>query len=122
MGFAIAAEICRQWHDMRQHDEDFSRRVTIFHGPDWRLPPAHPTVAASAYPQVVALARLLTSPYWESLAVDFPSSGIPLFRQEMRRTVAPAYQWPQPRFSKDPLHRWITGANRRSLYEDMALE
>ncbi len=120
MGFAIAGQICRQWHDQREHDEEFNRRLTIFHGAEWRLPPAHPTVAA-AYPQVVALARLLASPYWESMAVDFSPAGRSLFLQEMRQTVAPACQWPQPIGSKDPLHRWIIGGNRRSPYDDMQL-
>ena len=50
---------------------EFSRRMRIFHGPGWLLPAAHPTIAAAAYPQVVALARLLISPYWRALATDF---------------------------------------------------
>jgi hypothetical protein len=68
--FTIAADICRQWHDYRQHDEEFRRRLEIFHGPDWQVALYHPTVAAAAYPQVVALARLLASPYWKSLGAD----------------------------------------------------
>jgi TniQ len=118
MGFAIGAEICRQWRDQREHDKEFGRRLTIFHGPDWRLSPADPTVAAAAYPEVVGLARLLISPYWRSLAVAHSSHDRSLFQQEMRRTVAPTYRWPQPSFSKDPLHRWIIGGHRRSGYDD----
>jgi TniQ len=118
MGFEIAAEICRQWRDEREHDEEFSRRLAIFHGPNWRLSPSDPTVAAAAYPEVVGLARLLISPYWRSLAVAYSSHDLSLFQQEMRRTVAPAYRWPQPSFSKDPLHRWIIGGHRRSAYDD----
>ena len=82
------------------------------------LPPADPSVAAAAYPQVVALTRLLTSLYWRSLAVHFSSEGRSLFLQEMKQAVAPACQWPLPRGSKDPLQRWIIGGNRRSLYDD----
>jgi hypothetical protein len=115
MGFEVAAEICRQWRDQREHDEAFNERLAIFHGPDWQLSPANPTVAAAAYPQVVGLTRLITSPYWRSLAVAYTSRGPSLFQQEMRLTVAPAYRWPQPSFSKDPLHRWIIGGNRRSV-------
>lgn len=118
MGFSIAAEVCRQWRDQREHDEDFSRRLAIFHGPDWRLSPADPTVAAAAYPQAVALTRLLISPHWQSLAVDDSAYERSLFQQEMRQTVAPEYRWPQPSFSKDPLHRWIIGGNRRSPHDD----
>ena len=41
-----------------------------------------------------------------------------LFQQEMRRTVAVTYRWPQPGSSKDPLHRWIIGGNRRLAVYD----
>lgn len=119
MGFEIAAEICRQWREQREHDEEFSRRLSIFHGPDWRLSPSDPTVAAAAYPEVVGLARLLISPYWRSLAVAYSPQDCSLFQQEMRRTVAATYRWPQPSFSKDPLHRWIIGGNRRSVAYDV---
>jgi len=117
IGFAFADHICRQWHAQRQHDEGFRRRMRIFHGPDWEVPAADPTIAAAAYPQVVALARLLISPYWGSLAVSFYHIEHSLFAQEMQNTVAPGYQWPQPRFSKDPLHRWIIGGNRKSAFD-----
>jgi hypothetical protein len=118
LGFEIAAEICRHWRDQREYDEEFSRRLGIFHGPDWRLSPADPTVAAAAYPEVVGLTRLLVSPYWRALAVSYSSHGRSLFQQEINRAVAPAYRWPQPSFSKDPLHRWIIGGHRRSDYDD----
>jgi hypothetical protein len=108
-GFAIADHICRQWHAQHQHDDGFLRRMRIFHSPGWPLPAAHPAIAAAAYPQVVALARLMISPHWRSLAIDFADTKRALFAQEIRRTVASGYEWPQPSFSKDPLHRWITG-------------
>jgi Bacterial TniB protein/TniQ len=114
-GFEIAATICQRWRDQREHDEEFNRRLSIFHGTDWRLSPADPTVAAAAYPQVVGLTRLIASPYWRGLAVY---EGF-LFQQEMRRTVAPAYQWPQPRSSKDPLRRWIIDGTRMSAGYDV---
>ena len=65
----------------------------------------------------MALARLLISPYWGSLAVSLSHIEHSLFAQEMQNTVAPGYQWPQPRFSKDPLHRWIIGGNRKSAFD-----
>jgi hypothetical protein len=46
----VATEICRQWRDQREHDEEFSRRLTVFHGDGWRLSPSDPTVAAATYP------------------------------------------------------------------------
>jgi hypothetical protein len=118
MGFSIATEVCRQWRDQREYDDEFSQRLTIFHGDDWRLSPSDPTVAAAAYPEAVALARLLISPHWQSLALGDSAYERSLFQQEMRRSVAPAYQWPQPSFSKDPLHRWIIGGSRRSPHDD----
>jgi hypothetical protein len=116
LGFAAAEHICRQWHAQRQHDEQFGRRMRIFHGSDWLLPAADPTIAAAAYPQVVALARLLTSPYWRSLVTSFPDAGESLFAQEVRKTVAPEYKWPQSRSSRDPLYRWITSGHWRSFF------
>ena len=116
-GFAFADHICRQWRDSRQHDEQFERRMRIFHGPGWEVPAAHPTIAAAAYPEVVALARLLVSPYWWSLATDFWNAEHPLFVRELRKTVAPGLNWPQPSFSKDPLHRWLIGGNTRMPFD-----
>ena len=98
---------------------EFARRLSVFHGPDWKLSPSDPTVAAAAYPQVVALTRLITSLYWHELAISYSADALSLFQQEMRRTVAPAYRWPQPTFSKDPLHRWLIGGNHSSPYSDV---
>lgn len=117
MGFSVATEVCRQWRDQREHDEEFSHRLTIFHGLGWRLSPSDPTVAAAAYPQAVALTRLLITPHWQSLALGDSAQERSLFQQEMRRSVAPAYRWPQPSLSEDPLHRWIIGGTRRSPYD-----
>jgi hypothetical protein len=105
--FTVAADICRYWRDGRQHDDDFNRRLEIFHGPDWRVPPYSATVAAAAYPQVVALTRLLVSPYWKSLATNPSPDSQSVFGTEIRRTVARTFVWPQHRESKDPLYRWL---------------
>ena len=105
--FTIAADICLRWHGQQEHDADLARRLEIFHGRGWRVPPNHPTVAAASYPQVVSLARILVSPYWRSLAIDSSSAGQSTLSREIRRTVAPAYLWPQPKRSKDPLHQWL---------------
>jgi hypothetical protein len=115
LGFAAAEHICRQWHAHRQHDEEPRRRMRIFHGCDQPLPAHDPTIAAAAYPQAVALARLLASPYWRSLATGLPDAGEPPFALEVRKTVAPGYKWPSSRSSTDPLYRWITREHRQSL-------
>ena len=56
-------------------------------------------------------------PYWGSLAMSFSPIEHSLFAREMQNTVATGYQWPQPRFSKDPLHRWLIGGNRVSTFD-----
>lgn len=117
IGLAFADHICKQWREFRQHDDDFRRRMHIFHGPNWEVPVAHPTIAAAAYPQVVALARLLITPYWRFLATDFSNAKHPIFIRELHQTVAPGLDWPQPSFSKDPLHRWLIGGNRRTSFD-----
>lgn len=104
--FARADHICRRWHEQRQHDQDFRRRMAIFHGPDWRVQPTHPTIAASIYPQVVALTRLLITPHWQALTKSSPD-GRDRFLQELRGTVAADYTWPGKIQSPDPLHRWL---------------
>jgi hypothetical protein len=79
--------------------------MAIFHGPDWRMPPTDPTIAASIYPQVVALTRLLITPHWQALTKSSP--GRDRFLQELRSTVAAGYTWPDKIQSPDPLHRWL---------------
>lgn len=117
IGFAFADHICQQWREFRQHDEEFRRQMRIFHGPSWEVPAAHPTIAAAAYPQVVALTRLLITPHWRNLAIDFWHAEHPVFVRELHQTVAPGLRWPQPSFSKDPLHRWLIGGHRRTAFD-----
>lgn len=91
--FDAAARICGKWHDRYhdKHDDDFQRLLRTFHGPRWTLPTNHPTVHA-AYPQVVALTRLLSSPHWLDLAMREPPER-DQFLHELRRTVAPRFKW-----------------------------
>jgi hypothetical protein len=91
--------------------------MEIFHGPRWEVPAAHPTIAAAAYPEVVALTRLLITPHWRALVTDFGNAEHPLFVRELHRTVAPELDWPQPSFSKDPLPRWLIGGHRRTAFD-----
>jgi hypothetical protein len=69
-----------------------SASMRMFHGPGWQVPPADPTIAAAAYPQVVALARLLISPHWGSLAVGYSPIEHSLFAREIHNTAAPGYK------------------------------
>jgi TniQ len=107
LGRAYANDICQEWHSQRQHDEGFRQRMEIFHGPEWRLAPTAPTIAAAIYPQAVALTRLLTSPHWQAQARSHEPSGQGRFAREIGRTVAPGYVWPQAQRSTDPLYQWI---------------
>jgi hypothetical protein len=104
-GFEAARHICSQWYRWNENSEEFERRLGVFHGPRSVIPAAHPTIQAAAYPQVVALARLMTSPYWRALAAGASPAGHALFDQELKRTVAPSLRWPPARGSKDPLYR-----------------
>ena len=105
--YAVADHICRRWHEQHEHDAGFRQRMAAFHGPDWHVRPADPTIAAAIYPQVVALTRLLVSPYWQHLGKS-GWAGRQRFLQELRATVAAGYVWPTKPQSADPLHRWTT--------------
>jgi hypothetical protein len=118
-GYAVADHICRQWHEQRRYDKGFQRRMQIFHCTEWRLPRTDPTIAAAIYPQVIALTRLLASPYWQSQAIPGNPSGQARFAREVRQMVAPGYIWPQPSRSADPLYQWIF--ERRPLDPSPAL-
>jgi hypothetical protein len=107
VGCAYADRICRQWHDQRQHDEGFRQRMLAFGGRDWAAHRTDPSIAAAAYPQVVALARLLASPYWRPMALSGSQAGRQAFAREVQRTVAPGWRWPSA--TSDPLYRWATG-------------
>ncbi|GAA2987110.1 hypothetical protein GCM10017559_03570 [Streptosporangium longisporum] len=103
-----AKNICHQWIDEYSHDGGFERRLDIFHGTDWRIKRDDPTFYAAAYPEIIALTRLLASPYWQALA--FENLSYPhRFIEEVRRTVAPHYQWPLGVYREryEPLADWI---------------
>lgn len=90
--FQKARHICHRWHRRGDHEHDFRRLMSLFHGPTWRISPADPTVHAASYPQIVALTRLLVSPFWRATAYqDWPQPKE--FLTELRRTVAPDYHW-----------------------------
>ena len=54
------------------------------------------TSDAATYPQSVALARLLASPYWRERILGNDWAGHDEFTAELRRTVAPGYTWDYP--------------------------
>lgn len=90
--FQKARHICHQWHRRGDHEQDLRRLMSLFHGPTWRVLAADSTVQAASYPQIVALTRLLVSPFWRAKAYqDWPEPVE--FLCELRRTVAPDYHW-----------------------------
>jgi hypothetical protein len=88
-----ATRILDEWRHAGSYDycrtDGFSRRTTRFLGPEWTVDLDSPLASAARYPQVVALARLLASPYWMGQAVrDHVAAGRP--DKEQRKVVARA--------------------------------
>jgi hypothetical protein len=106
--FNHAAKICKEWHRQGRYDADFHRRMRLFHGPEWCVDRRDPTIEAAFYPQIVALTRLLGAPHWRSHALQAPPR-LDRFLDEVRRTVAPTFQWDatQAHRSYDALVNWI---------------
>lgn len=109
-----AQHICIGWRLNGLRDSGFDHRMEIFHGPGWddRDEWAPQTFDAATYPQSVALARLLASPYWRERILGKNWTWHDEFVAELRRTVAPGYVWdnyPRTRRRRDrddPLLEW----------------
>lgn len=109
-----ARRICIGWRLDGLPDPGFVRRMEIFCGPGWddRDEWTPQTSDAATYPQSVALARLLASPYWRQRILGSHWAGHDEFTAELRRTVAPGYTWdyrPSTRWRRgrdDPLIEW----------------
>jgi len=108
-----ARHICIGWRLDGLPDPGYGRRMEIFCGPGWQDRDDWPaqTSDAATYPQAVALARMLASPYWRTRILGSHWAGHDQFTAELRRTVAPGYTWdyPPPRWRRgrdDPLLEW----------------
>ena len=112
--FRDAQHICIGWRLDGLPDPGFDRRMEIFCGPGWddRDEWAPQAFDAATYPQSVALARLLASPYWRARILGNDWAWHDEFTAELRRTVAPDYTWdyrPPARWRRsrdDPLLEW----------------
>lgn len=116
--FRDARSICIGWRlEPDDGDPGFQRRMRIFHGRTWLEveEDCHQTFEAANYPQVVALTRLLASPYWREQILQRGRPWHDEFVDELRRTVAPEYIWSiHPRRRRpgqredryDPLLEW----------------
>ena len=109
-----AQRICIGWRLDGLPDPGFGRRMEIFCGPGWddRDEWTPQALDAAAYPQSVALARLLANPYWRDRILGNHWAGHDEFTAELQRTVAPGYTWdyrPPARWRRDrddPLLEW----------------
>ena len=118
-----AQHICIGWRLDGLRDPGFGRRMEIFCGPGWDDPGewAPQAFDAATYPQSVALARLLASPYWRERILGTDWAGHDEFTAELRRTVAPDYAWdyrPRARWRRDrddPLLEWRLHTRRLKL-------
>jgi hypothetical protein len=99
-----AGWVCDHWRRHRVHMHQFEQLLDRFHPPGVMIFEADPTVEACAYPQVIALTRILASPHWRELPFG---SNIERarFQNEVRRTVAPHFTWTTLMFygHRDPL-------------------
>ena len=88
-----AQHICIGWRLDGLPAPGFDRCMEIFCGPGWDDPDqwAPQAFEAAAYPQSVALARLLASPYWRQRILGNHWAWHDQFTAELRRTVAPDY-------------------------------
>lgn len=117
-----ARSICIGWRlEVYDRDPGFQRRMRIFHGTSWPEveEDSYQTFNAANYPQVVALTRLLASPYWRERIIERAWPWHDEFVSEVRRTVAPDYVWSiNPRRRRrgqreehyDPLLEWKVDA------------
>jgi hypothetical protein len=109
-----ARHICTGWRLDGLRDPGYDRRMETFCGPGWDDPDTWEPQAfdAAAYPQSVALARLLASPYWRACILGTHWAGHDEFTAELRRTVTPDYTWDyrpparRHRNRDDPLTEW----------------
>jgi len=115
-----AQRICIGWRLDGLPDPGFDHRMETFRGPGWDDPDewAPQAFEAATYPQSVALARLLASPYWRERILGNHWAGHDEFTAELRRTVAPDYTWDyrpstrRRRSRDDPLLEWRLDTRR----------
>jgi hypothetical protein len=84
--------ICEHWHRRYEHRDDIERLMNVFHPPGWAVFETDPTLEAAAYPQIIALTRLLASHAWRELPFS-PPDQVARFETEVKRTVAPMFRW-----------------------------
>jgi hypothetical protein len=119
-----ASRVIDVWREFDLYDfartDGFRRRTSRFLGPHWRVRIDSPFTAAAKYPQVIALTRLLASPYWADLALrDHIAAGRPDTERysraaavhEYRKAASgpPGYCLPDPLTPRDLVPELATG-------------
>jgi hypothetical protein len=90
LAYLTATYVIGEWHDRGRYSytrtPGFERRILRFVGPKRGTARESAVSQAARYPQIVALTRLLASPYWMGMAVrDHVAAGRP---DTARRTAA----------------------------------
>ncbi|GAA0931039.1 TniQ family protein [Nonomuraea longicatena] len=117
VAFGEAENIMHIWERNGLCQERADQRMIAWTGwSDWRayVRRGDPRRAAAQYPEVIALARLLASPYWRGLALN-GTRGTEInlrFLAEVRRTISQNYVW-----LTDGYHRAMDGLAHRILDE-----
>jgi hypothetical protein len=104
VAFCDAGYIVSRWHHRHEHDHDFHRLLDLLGADDRPIPETSSTAQAARYPQIVALTRLLASASWRCAGNGhWPQQQA--FLANLRRTVAPGYEWTldTPHGRSDPL-------------------
>lgn len=87
--YRAAGKILERWRDGgSDYDDGFVERMRIFHAARHAVTAGDPTVQAAAYPQRVALTRLLAHPYWRALALEEHRAAGRPDRARMRAATA----------------------------------
>lgn len=120
LAMRTATELGRGWWDSEAFTEARNTRITALCGPGWIGYDNDPKVAASAYPEIVALTELLASPSLRELPFTGAPADMRHFIAEVRARIIPGYQYDETA-RKDPLVRWIQHeAGRRMLPDPLA--
>lgn len=117
--FTLAREICRHWHERREHQQQYFELMAILRPGRTQTSATDPAAFAARYPQTVAVTRLLASPHWRGTA----QQGWPRptqFIAELRRTAAPQFRWnlDYPHGPREPLIKVIINDRIRLGHDD----
>ncbi|MFJ9085833.1 TniQ family protein [Streptomyces sp. NPDC102384] len=112
LAIRAATTMMNGWFEYDAVVETRHRRMSALCRSDRRAYDNDPMVIASAYPETVALAGLLTAPGLRDLPFTGHPADMRLFIDEVRARVLPGYQYDYDN-RRDPLVHWIAQGHRR---------